>query len=244
MSETKIPSYDPETMRRIRWFHMSGTVYPVVHRWLSPLSVYEPFMQYGRSQAEAHADLRKIAAAVGEAVGRDARLRQLLDTVAAYVATPIASNSVGGQQRSLYLDSKRPGSTLLRTYVSAAYARGLHVLRGDWFRGLQSAPDIERWITGDWTDGAVTHIQQKLTQLGPHFIGHLLLEAEHRAVQDPDFRNRLDSALQAIEEVMSDDERAAFAGAQGQELELLGGAGARSALGLHTHVAFALTLWD
>jgi hypothetical protein len=231
-------AFERTKLRRLRQFHRARPVHLVVHQWLSPISVYEEFQQYGRTYEQAHADFQKITAVVEGAVRNDKHFGELLDVIAEFVGKPL-----GDQHLALY-QKHGQRKNLLTAYVSVVYARALHVLRNSWFGSAESDQEITRWVTGDWIDKSVAHIKARLEQFGPDFIGHLLMESADRAEEDPDFGQRLGKAMKVFEGSVPHGHRSLLADKDAKDLKVLHSKDTRMGLGLQAHVAFAFTLWD
>ena len=233
------PEDQRTTMRRLRYFHESGPLHLLVHSWLAPITIHEPFHRYSRTQDEAYSNFQRVTDVVEGALPHDRRLAEVLDMMADQVAQPILE-----QHLSLFADARRRDSHLLKTYLSVVYARTLHMLRNEWYGTPESMADINRWLTGDGVEKTGAHLQKRMTDLGPHFIGHLLMASEYRATEDPDFQHRLDTAWSAFEGGVGSGATAAPSARRTMQLDALAAPRSYSRLALEAHIAFAFTIWD
>lgn len=221
-------------MRRTRQFYLSDPVHLAVHRWLVPLGFPPP---YRRSPEEADADFVRILGPVGEAVQSNPLLREAFMALSEHVGRPIRDGYLG-----LHGYYRRPQISPMQTYLSVVYARARASLRNSWVGSEDILADAGRWVDGAASQ-AKEIIQARLTELGPSFVGHLVMEAEYRAAEDPDFAERMDSAwaaLHALPAPKGDRRTIEDLLSPGVDLRALN----QHWISLAAHAALSTTLWD
>jgi hypothetical protein len=231
-------SFSSAQMKRLRNVQRLESANAAVQEWLAPISVFESYQQYARTAAEAHETFQALLKRVAAALPGNEGFRQLHDEIAAFVSQPVAElHLLLGQHW------RRENDTPLKTYLAAVYARALHFLRDPILKGQEGAAEIERRLTGDQSEAAVLHLRRRLHNLGPRFLGHLLMEADCRAAEDADFAERLDSAFRMFVQQVSPAQRALWSGPQSDRLSVLA-APENGDVGLQAHLAFTLSLWE
>jgi hypothetical protein len=160
---------------------LQSPVHLKVFAFLSPLVTLGDFPKTLKAASE---DFAKIVEIVAMEVFSNSELKAGIDEVSNWVSQPIRPEYIG-----LYDSARRPGSTPLKTYLSVIYLRALRAVIAHTCAQAVIREEAAKLLRDLAT--LKTDVMRLLEKCGPNFVGHLLMETEIRAAEDPD----LDRAL-------------------------------------------------
>jgi hypothetical protein len=166
----------------LRYGLLQSPVHLQVYAFLSPLIAVEKFPRTIEAATEDFGKMTEIVAR--EALSKPELMAGMNAVVGAWVAQPIAPEYI-----RLYEHVRRPGSTLLKTYLSIIYLRALRTVIGHTCSPAVMHEETARTLSDLVILG--TEVRRLLGKWDRDFVGHLVMEAETRAAEDPAFDRAL-----------------------------------------------------
>lgn len=232
MSESRQLSHN-QLMLSTRRSLLADPVSLQVHAWLRRIYVHPPKKL---TTTVAHDVFPKMVAVLQSKIETNAKLRDALDSLATFIAAPVPQEYVAA-----FDNVKRPGSTMLRTFISVVYGRALLILVDSQKDSDATVRELEAFLDG--SPEFIEKYSHTAGTLDRNFIGHLVTTAEIEAQLDPYMANALERSGALFPEIHrpAREHNNPFADA-GSALHVLNES-PKAWWRLPAGVAFAMTVW-
>jgi hypothetical protein len=222
----------------VRRSMLTSPLYLKAHELLIRLSTVG--LSYPKKHHEAKTELSSIVALVDNLIKTNPEMSETLDSLSGW----LSSQSIKVELITLFDHVRLPGATITGRFVAIAYSVALWVHRSG---GLPSDKAVQAATDLLASPAASTEkFRGALQNLSEDFIGHLIVEAEMRAREIPEFAQMLYDAERGFSSHFKkqDDEESFLDGSSEFGLEQLKREKLQKWWGLPSHTMLAITLWQ
>lgn len=232
--------YEQMRLTGIRRSMLMDPLYLNAHKILTPLSIMGITYPYPKKIHEAKTELSSIFALVDNLVKTNPVMSETLDLLAGW----LSSQSIRKELITLFDHVRLPGATITGRFVAIAYSVALWVHRSGRLpsdEAVQAATDLLAV-----PNASTEKLHGAIQNLSEDFIGHLIVEAEMRTREMPQFAQMLHDAEQDFSSHFNkqDDKESYLDDSSEFGLEKLGKDKLQKWWGLPTHLMLAITLWQ